>query len=129
MVQSNSMTIAFTDQFATQKFHNSTPLSKMNNGKETSIAKDTTFIIKASNEKTIKVDISRAKTVSDLLNVINDHPGNTSRIVMAEIATDKNSIEFTDLTKGKNEFTIASSDNNKLINNLGFVMMMAKSIN
>jgi Na+/alanine symporter len=121
MVQSNSMTIAFTDQFATQKFYNSTPLSKMNNGKETSMAKDTTFIIKASNGKTIEVDISRTKTVSDLLNVINDHPGNMSRIAMAEIAIDRNSIEFTDFTEGKNEFTIASSDNDKLIRNLGFV--------
>ena len=44
MVQSNSMTIAFTDQFATQKFHNSTPLSKMNNGKETGMAKDTSLL-------------------------------------------------------------------------------------
>ena len=121
MVQSNSMTIAFTDQFATQKYHNSTPLSKMSNGRETSIAKDSAFVIKVSNGKTIEVDTSRAKTVSDLLNAINDHPKNGSRIVMAEIATDRNCIEFTDLTEGKNEFTIASSDNDKLIKNLGFV--------
>ena len=121
MVQSNSMTIAFTDQFATQKYHNSTPLSKMNNGRETSIAKDSAFVIKVSNGKTIEVDTSRAKTVSDLLNAINDHPKNGSRIVMAEIATDRNCIEFTDLTEGKNEFTIASSDDDKLIKSLGFV--------
>jgi len=121
MVQSNSMTIAFTDQFATQKYHNSTPLSKMSNGRETSIAKDSAFVIKVSNGKTIEVDTSRAKTVSDLLNAINDHPKNGSRIVMAEIATDRNCIEFTDLTEGKNEFTIASSDDDKLIKNLGFV--------
>ena len=121
MVQSNSMTIAFTDQFATQKYHNSTPLSKMNNGRENIIVKDSAFVIKVSNGKTIEVDTSRAKTVSDLLNAINDHPKNGSRIVMAEIATDRNCIEFTDLTEGKNEFTIASSDNDKLIKNLGFV--------
>ncbi|MDP6923148.1 MAG: amino acid carrier protein [Candidatus Scalindua sp.] len=121
MVQSNSMTIAFTDQFATQKFHNSTPLSKMNNGKETGKTENTEFIIKASNGKTIEVNTSRARTVSDLLNAINDHPGNRSQIVMAEIATDRNSIEFTDFTEGNNEFTIASSDNDKLINNLGFI--------
>ena len=121
MVQSNSMTIAFTDQFATQKYHNSTPLSKMNNGRETSIAKDSAFVIKVSNGKTIEVDTSRAKTVSNLLNAINDHPKNGSRIVMAEIATDKNSIEFTDFTEGKDEFTIASSDDDKLIKSLGFV--------
>ncbi len=121
MVQSNSMTIAFTDQFATQKFYNSTPLSKMNNGKETGIAQDTMFIVKVSDGKTIEVDISRAKTVSDLLNAINDHPENMSRVTMAEIATDRNSIEFTDLTDGKHEFTLASANGGKLIKDLGFI--------
>ena len=121
MVQSNSMVIAFTDQFATQKFYNDTPLSKLNNGKETSQTEDTEFIIKTSNGKTIGIDISRTKTVSDLLNAVNDHPENMSHVVMAEIATDRNSIEFTDLTDGKREFTLASPDGGKLIKNLGFV--------
>ena len=44
-----------------------------------------------------------------------------SHAVMAEIATDRNSIEFTDLTDGKSEFTLASPDGGKLIKNLGFV--------
>jgi len=121
MVQSNSMTIAFTDQFATQKFYRDTPLSDLNNGKEVSMMDDTEFIIKTRDGKAIGIDISRAKTVSDLLNAINDHPKNMSRYVMAEIATDRNSIELTDFTEGKDEFTIASSDNGKLINGLGFV--------
>ena len=121
MVQSNSMVIAFTDQFATQKFYNDTPLSKLNNGKETSQTEDTEFIIKTSNGKTIGIDISRTKTVSDLLNAVNDHPENMSHVVMAEIATDRNSIEFTDLTDGKREFTLTSPDGGKLIKNLGFV--------
>ncbi|TWU36934.1 Amino-acid carrier protein AlsT [Candidatus Brocadiaceae bacterium S225] len=121
MVQSNSMVIAFTDQFATQKFYNDTPLSKLNNGKETSQTEDTEFIIKTSNGKTIGIDISRVKTVSDFLNAINDHQENMSQTVMAEIATDNNSIEFTDLTEGKHEFTLTSPDGGKLIKNLGFV--------
>ncbi|MCR4289491.1 MAG: sodium:alanine symporter family protein, partial [Candidatus Scalindua sp.] len=121
MVQSNSMVIAFTDQFATQKFYNDTPLSKLNNGEKTSQTEDTEFIIKTSNGKTIGIDISRAKTVSDFLNAINDHQENMSQTVMAEIATDNNSIEFTDLTEGKHEFTLASPDGSKLIKNLGFV--------
>ena len=44
-----------------------------------------------------------------------------SRVVIAEIATDRNSIEFTDLTDGKHEFTLRSPDGGKLIENLGFV--------
>ncbi len=121
MVQSNSMVIAFTDQFATQKYYNDTPLSKMNNGKETSIAEDTEFIIKTSNGKTIEIDISRTKTVGGFLSIINYHPKNMSHAVKAEIATDRNSIEFTDLTDGNREFMFTSSDSDKLIKNLGFV--------
>ena len=121
MVQSNSMVIAFTDQFATQKFYNDTPLSKINNGKETSKTEDTEFIIKTSNGKTIGIDISRTRTVGDFLNIINYHPKNMSHIVKAEIATDRNSIEFTDLTDGKHVFTLASPDGGILIKNLGLV--------
>ena len=121
MVQSNSMVIAFTDQFATQKFYNDTPLSKMNNGCKTSKTEDTEFIIKASNGNTIGVDISRTKTIGGLLNVINNHPKNMPQTVMAEIATDRNSIEFADLTDGKREFTLISPDGGELIKNLGFV--------
>lgn len=121
MVQSNSMAIAFTDQFARQKFYHDTPLSKLNNGKETSKTEDTEFIIKTNDGKAIGIDISRAKTVGKFLNVINNHPENMSRVVMAEIATDRNSIEFTDFTEGKNEFTLVSPNGGKLIKNLGFV--------
>ena len=121
MVQSNSMVIAFTDQFATQKFYNDTPLSKMNNGSKTSKTEDTEFIIKTSNGNTIGVDISRTKTIGGLLNVVNNHPKNMPQTVMAEIATDRNSIEFADLTDGKREFTLISPDGGKLIKNLGFV--------
>ena len=121
MVQSNSMVIAFTDQFATQKFYNDTSLSKMNNGSKTSKTEDTEFIIKASNGNTIGVDISRTKTIGGLLDVINNHPNNMPQTVMAEIATDRNSIEFADLTDGKREFTLISPDGGELIKNLGFV--------
>ena len=121
MVQSNSMVIAFTDQFATQKFYNDTSLSKMNNGSKTSKTEDTEFIIKTSDGNTIGVDISRTKTIGGLLNVINNHPNNMPQTVMAEIATDRNSIEFTDLTDGKREFTLISPDGGELIKNLGFV--------
>ena len=121
MVQSNSMAIAFTDQFATQKFYNDTPLSKMNNGKETRKTEDTEFIIKTSNGKTIEIDISRARMVGGFLSAINNHPENMFHAVKAEITTDRNSIEFTDLTDGKHEFTLTSPDSDKLIKNLGFV--------
>ena len=121
MVQSNSMAIAFTDQFATQKFYYDTPMSKLTNGKEISTTEDTEFIIKTNDGKAIGIDISRAKTVGNLLNVINNHPENMSQVVMAEIATDRNSIEFTDFTEGKSEFTLVSPDGGKLIKNLGFV--------
>ncbi len=121
MVQSNSMTIAFTDQFATQKYYNDTPLSRLNNGTEISVQDGADFIIKTSDGKAIEIDISGAGLVGDLLNAVNLHPGNSSNSVYAELATDHNSIEFTDYTDGKHVFTLIAPDNDKLIEELGFV--------
>ena len=124
MVQSNSMTIAFTDQFATQKYYNDTPLSGLNNGAEISVQEGTDFIIKTRDGKAIEIDISRAGTVGDLINAINLHPAgspDSPNSVFAEIATDKNSIEFTDYTDGKHEFTLIDTNDGKLIGELGFV--------
>ena len=89
MVQTNSMTIAFTDQFATQKYYNDTPLSKLNNETGISVQEGADFIIKTRDGKAIEIDISRAGTVGDLLNAINLHPENSSNSVFAEIATDQ----------------------------------------
>ena len=121
MVQSNSMTIAFTDQFATQKYYNDTPLSGLNNGAEISVQEGEDFIIKTRDDKAIEIDISRAGTVGDLLNAINLHPSNFSNSVFAEVAADNNSIEFTDYTDGKHEFTLMAANDSKLIEELGFV--------
>jgi Na+/alanine symporter len=121
MVQTNSMTIAFTDQFATQKYYNDTPLSRLNNGAEINVQEGADFIIKTRTGKIIEIDISRAGTVGDLLNAINLHPENSSNSVFAEIATDHNSIELTDYTDGEYEFTLVSPNDGKLIEELGFV--------
>lgn len=121
MVQSNSMTIAITDQFATQKFYTDTPLSRLNNGAGISILEGTDFIIKTRDGKAIEIDIFRAGTVGDLLNAVNNHPENSSNFVYADLAMDNNSIEFTDLTKGKYEFTLVGTNDGKLIEELGFV--------
>jgi len=120
MVQSNSMTLAFTDQFATQKYYNDTPLSGLNNGAEISVQEGTDFIIKTRDGKAIEIDISRAGTVGDLLNAINLHPSNFSNSVFAEVAADNNSIEFADYTEGEYEFTLMSTTDGKLIEELGF---------
>ncbi|MBT6563407.1 MAG: sodium:alanine symporter family protein [Candidatus Scalindua sp.] len=121
MVQSNSMVIAFTDQFATQKFYNDTPLSKIKNGEKPGKIDDTKFVIKTCDGRIIEIDISQTKTVGGFLSAINNHPENMSHAIMAEIAIDRNSIEFTDLTDGKHGFTLASSNGGKLVQNLGFV--------
>jgi Na+/alanine symporter len=121
MVQSNSMTIAFTDQFATQKYYNDTSLSRLNNGTEISMQDGAGFIIKTSNGRTIEIDISMVDTVGDLLNAVNNHPENSSNSVFAEVATDNNSIELTDYTDGKHEFTLVATNDGKLIEELGFV--------
>ncbi|MEE9604886.1 MAG: alanine:cation symporter family protein, partial [Candidatus Scalindua sp.] len=121
MVQSNSLTIAFADQFATQKFYNETPLSELNEGMGVSIVDGADFLIKSRDGRTLEVDISRAVTVGDLLHTINNHPENPPGFVIAEIATDNNSIEITDLTHGEHEFTLVSQYNSKSIEELGFI--------
>ncbi len=119
MVQSNSMTIAFTDQFATQKFYNETPLSELNEG--ISVQDGTDFLIKLRDGRTLEVDISRAITVGDLLHTINNHPENSPEFIIAEIATDNNSIDITDITHGEYEFTLVATNGGKLIEDLGFI--------
>ena len=121
MVQSNSLTIAFADQFATQKFYNETPLSELNEGMGVSIVDGADFLIKSRDGRTLEVDISRAVTVGDLLHTINNHPENPPGFVIAEIATDNNSIEITDLTHGEHEFTLVSQYNSKSVEELGFI--------
>jgi len=121
MVQSNSMTIAFTDQFATQKFYTDTSLSRLNNGTGISVQEGTDFLIKSSDGRTLEVDISRAVTVGDLLHTINNHPENSPEFIIAEIATDNNSIDITDITHGEHEFTLVATNGGKLIEELGFV--------
>jgi Na+/alanine symporter len=121
MVQTNSMTIAFTDQFATQKYYNDTPLSKLNNETGISVQDGTDFIIKTRDGKAIEIDISRASTIGDLLNAINNHPENSPEFIIAEIATDNNSIDITDITHGEHEFTLVATNGGKLIEELGFV--------
>ncbi|MFQ5713289.1 MAG: alanine/glycine:cation symporter family protein [Candidatus Scalinduaceae bacterium] len=121
MVQSNSMTIAFTDQFATQKFYNKTPLSKLNKGMGIGTIEGADFLIKSRNGRALAIDISHAITVGDLLHAINKHPENSPRFVSAEIATDNNSIDIVDLTHGKHEFTLKSINNGKSIEELGFM--------
>jgi amino acid carrier protein len=115
------MTLAFTDQFATQKYYNETPLSRLNNGAEISVQEGADFIIKTRDGKAIEIDISRDDTVGDLLNAVNNHPENSSNSVFAEVAMDSNSIEFTDYTDGKHEFMLIDTNDGKLIGALGFV--------
>lgn len=121
MVQSNSMTIAFVDQFATQKYYNETPLSTLNKGMGVSMVDGTDFIIKTRDGRTLDVDISGAVTVGDLLRAINNHPENSPEFIIAEIATDNNSIEITDLTQGEHEFILLSQNKSKTVETLGFI--------
>ncbi|MFQ5963393.1 MAG: alanine/glycine:cation symporter family protein [Candidatus Scalinduaceae bacterium] len=121
MVQSNSMTIAFIDHFATQKYYNDTPLSKLNNGNGVSTVEGADFVINVRDGRTLAIDMSHARTIGDLLYAINNHPENSPRFVFAVTATDKNSIEIKDMTSGEDEFTLVSLNDGKSVEELGFV--------
>ncbi len=90
MVQSNSLTIAIVDHFAIQKYHDTLPLSTLNNGKGISAVEGAEFQIGLKDGTLLDIDTSDAKTIKDLLNAINLHPENHPQLVVsAKIALDK----------------------------------------
>ncbi len=121
MVQSNSMTIAFVDHFATQKFYENTPLSELNKGKGVSMVEGEDFLINVRDGRSLAIDVFNDRTVGDFLFNINNHPENLPRYVLAEIAMDNNRIEITDLTHGEHVFTLRSLNGSKLLHDLGFI--------
>ena len=121
MVQTHSVAIAFTDQFATQKFYDDTPLSKLNENMDVSRSVGDGFSINTRDGRVIEIDISHSHAVRDLLLAINEHPENSPGFVFAKIAIDKNSIEIADLTVGEHEFMLVSMNGNRLLEQLGFL--------
>ncbi len=105
MVQSNSVTIAFIDQFALPKYYPDEPLSKLNGGRGITHGDDAGFQIDLRDGSSFVVKVAGAETVEDLLNLINNNPSNKGRVT-ASIANDQNSIVLTNHTLGDGRFSL-----------------------
>lgn len=120
MVQSNSVTIAFIDQFALQKYRPDTPLSKLNNGKGITHGEDAGFQVDLKDGSSFLVRISGAETVQHLLELINNNPANRDRVT-ASIAPDENRIVLTNHTTGDGRFSLKPYGKGATLEELGFL--------
>lgn len=120
MVQSNSVAIAFIDQFALQKYYHNTPLSELNGGEGITLGDNAGFQVELRDGTSFIVKLGEVETVRHLLDAINNHPSNQGRIT-ASIATDGNSIVLTDHTQGEGRFTLLPYDDGTTLRELGFL--------
>ncbi|MDR4505946.1 MAG: sodium:alanine symporter family protein [Candidatus Scalindua sp.] len=121
MVQSNSMTIAFVDHFATQKYYEETPLSVLHKGKTIDRVDGVDLFIDVRDGRSLAIDVTEDETVGDFLHNINNHPDNSPKFVSAQIAMGNARIEIIDLTQGDHQFMLKSPGGVKVLKELGFI--------
>jgi Na+/alanine symporter len=120
MVQSNSVTIAFIDQFALPKYHPDTPLSKLNGGKGITHGDNAGFQINLRDSSSFVVGVAGAETVQHLLDAVNNNPSNQG-CVSASIALDENSLVLADNTQGSGRFSLQPYNDGDTLRELGFL--------
>ncbi|MHC4197631.1 MAG: alanine/glycine:cation symporter family protein [Planctomycetota bacterium] len=120
MVQSNSLAIAFIDQFALVKFHPDTPLSTLNDGNGIENGDEAGLQVNLRDGDLFVVNVAGAETVQHLLNSINNNPSNQGRLT-ASISLDDNRLVLTDNTHGDNKFSLQSDNGGDILSELGFL--------
>lgn len=120
MVQSNSVAIAFIDQFALPKYRSDTPLSKLNGGKGITHGDGAGFQINLRDGSSFVAEVSGAETVQHLLDAVNNNPSNHG-YVSASIALDENSIVLTDNTQGNGRFSLQPYNGGDTLRELEFL--------
>ena len=120
MVQSNSLAIAFIDQFALVKFHPDTPLSTLNDGNGIANGDKAGLQINLRDGDSFVVNVAGAETVQHLLDSINNNPSNQGRLT-ASISPDDNQLVLTDNTHGDNTFSLQSDNGGNTLSELGFL--------
>ncbi|MEE9487674.1 MAG: amino acid carrier protein [Candidatus Brocadiales bacterium] len=120
MVQSNSLAIAFIDQFALVKFHPDTPLSTLNDGNGIANGDKAGLQINLRDGDSFVVTVAGAETVQHLLDSINNNPSNQGRLT-ASISPDDNRLVLTDNTHGDNTFSLQSDNGGDTLSELGFL--------
>ncbi|EAQ82416.1 flagellar hook-associated protein FlgL [Blastopirellula marina] len=84
-------------QLGLRTFNESTPLTSLNYGLGVQTTEGTDFTITRNDGKQLEIDLSSAKTVGDVLNLINNHPENQDGSpVVARLSDFGNGIELVD---------------------------------
>ena len=119
MVQSNSISIAFEDNFV-HKLKEDTPLNSLNSELDLELVNNAEFRIEAKNGIPLDIEMNDLNTVGELLSVINNHVANKGRFIKASITSDNNRIEIIDDSYGEQDFSIFESGGSNALHFLGF---------
>ncbi len=120
MVQSNSMAIAVIDCFV-QKYKNDTSMDVFNGGQGINQVNGTEFRVLSKDGSFFDVELFGVERVEDFINVINNHPGNKNRNIVAKISSNEKKIEIADHSSGSKDFYMVNTHNSKVLDELGFL--------
>jgi flagellin-like hook-associated protein FlgL len=111
-------------QLGLRTFTETTQLADLNYGIGVHDGDGTDFTIRRNDGVELKIDIASAKTVGDVLNLINNHPDNLdpNTRVVAKLADTGNGIELVDDNpSGTNQLTITRAFNSEAAWDLGLI--------
>jgi flagellar hook-associated protein 2 len=96
--------------------HTDTALAFLNDGTGVQLRSGNDLSIALADETTVDIDLGSAKTLGDVLEIIN---GASPTKVTASISSDGNRIELTDLTTGAGTFAVTNVDSGTAADDLG----------
>jgi flagellar hook-associated protein 3 FlgL len=114
-------------QLGLRTFSESTKLSDLNYGAGVSVLDSSSisggidFTITRSDGAKLSIDISDAKTIGDVLNIINNNVDNADGKLVARLAVVGNGIELVDDSGGTGALTVANSEGSTTATDLGLV--------
>jgi len=98
---------------------NTTLLKTLNGGSGVGSVSGDDFQIQMRNGTTFNVDISTAETVQDVINLINNAPGNTN--VTASYKGEENGLLLTDSSTGSNNLAVTALNSSSAASDLGIL--------
>ncbi|MFT5522414.1 MAG: flagellar hook-associated protein 3 FlgL [Pirellulaceae bacterium] len=107
-----------------RSFQGETTFAELNEGRGVRTIAGTDFIIRRNDGVELKVDLSSARTIQDVLDLINDHVDNqdADRAVVAQLATIGNGIQLVDDNPvGDGSLTIIAAHGSAAARDLGLV--------
>jgi len=94
-------------------------LDELNDGQGVRTESGADFQIQRHDGVTLDVDVSDAKTVQDVLDLINNHVDNAGGLLLARLATTGNGIELVDQSAGANDLSVSTLNASPAATELG----------